>query len=187
MSITEIWDKHGFNIFLALCITFIIIFGLYNLFFKKEKGTYSKSYKYNVKSSRNYSPTSPESPSSGKSESKGERECRRVLHELFPNYSFPNSRPDFMKNEVTGSKLELDCYCNQLKLAVEYSGIQHYKFSPYFHSNKDQFKNQQYRDLIKRQLCKENGITLIEVPYTVKIEDIENFLRKELRQKGFQV
>jgi hypothetical protein len=40
---------------------------------------------------------------------------------------------------------------------------------------------------MKRQLCKEQGINLIEVPYTVKVEDIRNFLEKEVILLGYQI
>ena len=40
---------------------------------------------------------------------------------------------------------------------------------------------------MKRTMCKEAGITLIEVPYTVKIQDIYKFLRLELVKNGYTV
>ena len=33
---------------------------------------------------------------------------------------------------------------------------------------------------MKRRICKENGIVLIEVPYTVKIENIANYIKNQL-------
>ena len=74
-----------------------------------------------------------------------------------------------------------------MKLAVEYNGIQHYKYVPFFHNNKEAFLNQKYRDQMKRQMCKENGVFLIEVPYAVKVENIKDFLVKELRKIGYDV
>ena len=50
------------------------------------------------------------------------------------------------------------------------------------HKTRDAFHNQQYRDKIKRDSCKKLGIKLIEVPYTVKHEDIPNFLNNELKK-----
>ena len=59
--------------------------------------------------------------------------------------------------------------------------------SPFFvfFNSKDKFHAQQYRDRIKRDACKKLGIFLIEVPYTVKIEDIYNFLYNELTKGGY--
>jgi hypothetical protein len=74
-----------------------------------------------------------------------------------------------------------------LKLACEYNGAQHYKYIPYFHKTKDSFHNQKYRDYMKRDLCNKNGITLIEVPYTVKIEHIENYIIDKLLKSGYRI
>jgi hypothetical protein len=181
MNITKIWNEHGFNILVGLCITFILVVGLYNIF-KKTNGTWDKNYTYNPLYKKQPEPSSTYIHQNNVNKtSKGEQECRRVLEKIF-NKPFPNYRPEFMKNEITKSNLELDCYCDELKLAVEYNGIQHYKYLPYFHSNKDKFRTQQYRDYIKRDLCKKNGITLIEVPYTVKINEIENYIKNALKK-----
>lgn len=112
-------------------------------------------------------------------ESKGEVECRRVVEEA-TKQPFPKSRPNFMLNGVSGHNLELDCYNDDLKIAVEYNGEQHYKFIPYFHTNKDAFYNLKYRDDMKKRLCEENGIQLIIVPYTVKHDEIEKYIKARL-------
>jgi hypothetical protein len=112
--------------------------------------------------------------------SAGERACRKFLETKFRR-SFEKARPDFLRNAVTGTNLELDCFNADLGLAVEYNGQQHYRFTPYFHKNKEAFHNQMYRDETKRRLCRENGIVLIEVPYTVT--NIEDFLKKQLDEK----
>ena len=117
-------------------------------------------------------------PSKNK-ESRGETECRRVLESIFSK-PFPNSRPSFMKNSVTGSNLEIDCYNDELNLGCEYHGKQHYEYVPYFHKDKQHFYNQRYRDEETKRLCSQNGVSLIEVPYTVKIGDIETYIRKRL-------
>ena len=115
-------------------------------------------------------------------ESKGERKCREVLEKIFKR-PFKKGRPDFLNNDITGENLELDAYNEDLKLAVEYQGRQHTAYIPFFHKNHDTFRTQQYRDYMKRQKCQENGITLIEVPYTVKIDDIEGFLISKINKE----
>ena len=63
-------------------------------------------------------------PKSKKFESKGERKCREVMVRLYTR-SFPKVRPQFLRNPETGYLLELDCFCEELRLAVEYNGVQH--------------------------------------------------------------
>lgn len=114
--------------------------------------------------------------------SKGEQECRKVLEQIFER-PFPKQRPDFLANHITGegNNLELDCYNADLGIAVEYNGRQHYNYVPYFHKNHDQFVNQKYRDDMKRRLCAENKVILIEVPYTIAHKNIKKYLIKALR------
>jgi hypothetical protein len=170
----EIWKKWGFEIILGLCLFFLLI---YALFRSGKKGSWAKTYNYTAQSKPKRGPPR---------ESKGEAECRRVLQELF-NRRFPSSRPDFLRNPVTGGSynLELDCYNPELNLAVEYSGVQHYKYVPYFHKNKEAFLNQKYRDDMKKRICKEYGVNLVEVPYTVKVHEIREYLYRNLKVMGY--
>jgi len=164
----------------------ILIFSLFLLYVFRliliEKGwTVNKLEHY----FRKRYPTQQSTPS-GPSESKGEAHSRKVATDIFGK-SFEKIRPDMLKNNVTGQNLELDLYNDELKLGIEYSGAQHYKFIPFFHKNYETFMNQKYRDEIKRMLCEKNGIKLIEIPYTVKLEDIENYIRLEAKRLGYDI
>jgi hypothetical protein len=178
-NIKQIWDDF-YVILLPLCSIAILFF--IKVLFIKTKGSWSSFYSYLPDSlpilRRKSIPR----------ESKGEAECRMVLQQLF-NKPFSKSRPSFLNNPVTGGmyNLELDCYDEELGLAVEYNGVQHYEYSPYFHKNKEAFYNQKYRDDMKRRLCKDNNITLIEVPYNIKTENIRQYIINEIRKKGYRI
>lgn len=166
-KLADIWDKHGFEIILGIAVFIILVFALFRI---GKKGSWSRDYFY----------TSANKPSFPRKDSRGEIECRRVLENYFKR-PFPKARPDIMVNPVTENyNLELDCYNSELKLACEYNGIQHVKYIPFFHKNREAFMNQKYRDHIKRELCAKNGIYLIEVPHTVKIQDIEAFIKNKI-------
>ena len=168
----KLWNNYGFEIILVLSVIFILVM----IYWRWGKnGTWSTGIE--IPEFREQSRSIPKI-------SKGERKCREVLEKIFSK-PFEKTRPDLLRNPIgTDANMELDCYNNDLKIAVEYNGIQHYKYTPYFHKTKDAFHNQKYRDYIKRQICKDNGILLIEVPYTVKSEDIEEFLVGKLRSSG---
>ncbi|HIB77554.1 MAG TPA: DUF2726 domain-containing protein [Flavobacteriales bacterium] len=76
----------------------------------------------------------------------------------------------------------------EIGIACEYNGKQHYNYTPYFHRGgiKD-FTDQQERDNLKRRVCKKLGIVLIEIPYTVKLENIRDVIKQELNKNGFKV
>ena len=180
-KIKNLWNNKGFEICLGLSIAALIVFAFYNKIYN-TKGTYSKPGQYYARPYLNKSKSTKRAPR----QSKGEIQCRNVLENIFGK-PFPSQRPDFLRNPVTGGNfnLELDCYNPELRLAVEYNGIQHYKYTPYFHRNKEHFMNQKYRDDMKRRICRDNGIVLIEVPYNIKIENIKKFLLSELRKYGY--
>jgi hypothetical protein len=193
IQIKELWYKYGFEITIGLCLVFLLLFGIINKLSNK-KGTFSSRQNILASLSNNNKFTPKFKGNNGYNhgstkdfrQSKGEVECRRVLENIFRK-SFTSQRPDFLRNPVTGGtfNLELDCYNSDMKLAVEYNGVQHYKYTPYFHKNKEHFMNQKYRDDMKRRICKEHGITLIEVPYTVNLHNINDFIIKECKKYGY--
>jgi hypothetical protein len=128
----------------------------------------------------------PQQPDKVKGESKGETLCREIATKVF-NCSFTKVRPNFLKNNVTGANLELDIYNEDLKVAIEFNGEQHYKYIPFFHKNYEHFLTQKYRDEIKKMLCKENNIHLIEIRFDTSPSDIETTIRLEARKLGFKV
>jgi hypothetical protein len=75
--------------------------------------------------------------------------------------------------------LPFDFYLPNLNTCIEYDGEQHYKPVLTF-GGIDEFKKLQGRDEMKNQYCKKNGIKLIRIPYTMKKEEIEPYILKEL-------
>ena len=188
-KIKDLWSEHGFEIVLCLAILFLLGYLIYNKLTGKN-GTWSKSSFILVpdsggKLSSRYNDDTRAWNGNRGNDSKGEIECRRVLENYFGR-SFNKKRPNFLRNPVTNGNfnLELDCYNAELGLAVEYNGRQHYEYVPFSHRNRDAFTNQKYRDELKRRMCKDNGVRLIEVPYTVKQDQIESYLHNELAKLG---
>lgn len=177
------------NYFILFFIGIILLILILSIFRINKKGTWSETYFIEAPISSSSVSTHSKKYrkhnfSKKNKDSKGEIECRRVLEKIF-KLPFPKKRPSFLQNTVinNGYNLELDCFNQDLKIAVEYNGRQHYDFIPFFHKNKDAFQNQQYRDYLKKSLCKKNNIILISVPYTVKHKHIESFLIKQLKSK----
>ena len=70
----------------------------------------------------------------------------------------------FEEFPVAGTKLSLDFYNANKKIAVEVQGRQHTKYVPFFHGgNKINYLNQLKRDQDKFRLCEMNNIKLVEV------------------------
>ncbi|RHZ86934.1 hypothetical protein Glove_42g19 [Diversispora epigaea] len=86
------------------------------------------------------------------------------------------------KNVVTGSpdiRLELDIYYPQYGFSIEVQGIQHKRFHAFFHKDQEGIQKQFSRDQLKKELCHENWIVLIEVWY---YEDPHTVIPQQLRE-----
>lgn len=176
----ELWNDKGFEICIGLTVAVILILALFRIG-KKGSWTSKQFFKYVNPNYSIFNNKPLKAQPKPKRDSSGEIETKRACESIF-NKPFSKIRPDFLKNPVTKENLEIDCYNDELKIGVEYNGRQHYEFIPFFHKTKETFRNQQYRDELKRRMCKNNGIFLIEIPYTVKVDDIESYIRNAIQR-----
>jgi hypothetical protein len=69
----------------------------------------------------------------------------------------------FEELKVVGTRLSLDIYNANRKIAVEVQGRQHLKFVPFFHGTRLGYLDQLKRDEKKLEFCEMNGIKLVEI------------------------
>lgn len=69
----------------------------------------------------------------------------------------------FEEMKVAGTRLSLDFYNANKKIAIEVQGHQHFKYVPFFHSNRGNYLKQIKRDVKKIEFCQINNIVLIEI------------------------
>ena len=102
--------------------------------------------------------------------SKGERFIESVLTENHIEFD-PQHRFDDCKYK---RELPFDFFLPDYNVCIEYQGIQHYQPVDWFCDDTDTFEDRQLRDQIKREYCKDNGISLIEIPYFYNKAKIKN-------------
>ncbi len=91
-----------------------------------------------------------------------EEKCRYIFEIL--------TSKEFKKNKKElGENLELDGYNEDLKLAFEYNGEQHYEKVSYLPD--EEILNIKFRDLKKEKICLDKNIKLIAIPYTFSKSD----------------
>ncbi len=91
-----------------------------------------------------------------------QKEVSRLLSIYFGKYTIrENIRPDWLICNC--ERLELDFYVEELEVAIEVQGQQHYRFVPLFHGDFDGFKKRLVYDEQKRIICAKRGIRLFEV------------------------
>lgn len=137
---------------------------------------YPQNYPYSQNYPQNYLYQQPK-----KKVNKTEEICRDIFEKIFKK-KFPSVRPVFLKNPVTGHNLELDGYCEELKLAFEYDGVQHAEFNKHFHKRPNEFIYQIKKDDFKSKKCKIEGIDLIRIPHYIHKESLEDYIKKEIRR-----
>lgn len=94
----------------------------------------------------------------GKSRSKIQYSAKQFLKKYWSNHIV------FEEFPVAGTRLSLDFYNANKKIAVEVQGRQHTKYVPFFHGkNKINYINQLKRDQDKLKFCELNDIQLVEI------------------------
>tara|TARA_R110000772_G_scaffold45926_1_gene104988 strand:+ start:396 stop:803 length:408 start_codon:yes stop_codon:yes gene_type:complete len=69
----------------------------------------------------------------------------------------------FEEFRIVGTRLSLDFYNANKKIAVEVQGDQHVKYVKHFHKNRLKYLEQLKRDQKKLDFCNFNGIKLVEI------------------------
>lgn len=108
---------------------------------------------------------------------KSEEIARVTFKQIFGG-DFRKARPDWLRNS-RGFQMELDGYEDDLKLAFEYQGRQHFEDKGIY-SSKHKLKQRIEDDVQKAKLCFEHGITLIELTWEMEYEDFPASIRKQL-------
>jgi hypothetical protein len=90
---------------------------------------------------------------------KSENICRWVFEQIFKE-KFIKTRPLWLVSS-SGTRLELDGFCEKLNLAFEHNGIQHFKRA-FKMTDKDLAKIK-LNDKLKVKLCKKHGVKLIVI------------------------
>ena len=111
------------------------------------------------------------------SQGKFERLSRSFFEEIFQK-EFPKERPSWLVNS-RGNKMELDGYNKDLKLAFEAQGEQHYRAVTHFNQILDDLEQRIRDDLRKVELCKQNDVTLIQVPYFISPNNMQQYITNQ--------
>ncbi|TXT62408.1 MAG: hypothetical protein BAJALOKI3v1_590005 [Promethearchaeota archaeon] len=127
-----------------------------------------------------------------------ERVVRGILEVLLCK-KFPKTSPDWLNEDKVrkpGGRRHLDGFNENLKIAFECHGIQHYKFEPFFHNGDiNKFHLQQKRDEFVRNKCKEQRVLLLEIGYIkenkklrrIRFSEIEDYLIKQLEKNAIKI
>lgn len=114
-----------------------------------------------------------------------ERICKDVFEQMFGK-PFPKLKPRWLLN-TRGKKMELDGYCEELKLAFEYHGTQHYDHVGFFHKGGKSLEKRKSDDDLKEGLCVEHGVRLIVIPYTVPMGEVPQYVLRAVQELGLAV
>lgn len=128
----------------------------------KITGLDGKEYSWN--------PTSKESNSSKRSGP--HKKVKELLESIFPydriveEVSLPGTKYQHRK-----SILRADFFLPNRNLLIEIHGEQHFTFNHFFFKNKLEFFRAQARDRDKKEWCRLNDITLIELKHNETIDE----------------
>lgn len=112
-----------------------------------------------------------------------EQLCRLVFERVF-KVEFPTRRPSWLAG------LELDGYSDELGIAFEHQGLQHYVVDGYFNKSQRDLLLIQERDRVKKELCSKANIVLVRIPdidLRKSNEHIYEGIFEEIKASGIHV
>ena len=124
---------------------------------------------------------------------KRQERCREILEKIF-NKKFPLCRPAWNINTVgcpelgikPGRRLELDGYCEELRIGFEHQGKYHEVEGEAFSSDPVQFRYIQSKDQIKRNNSENNDVILLNIPDkdVVPFDELYEYITEDLERRG---
>lgn len=103
--------------------------------------------------------------------SQWENHIDNLLKEYNINFESQKRFSDCTNSDGT-STLPFDFYIENINTIIEYDGEHHFKSIPYWGGDEKFFKTQQ-NDNIKNKFCEANNITLLRLPYTLSMDEID--------------
>ena len=97
--------------------------------------------------------------------SKDQRTLYQYCAELYPKYEI------IYEYAIPELNQRIDIFIPVLGIAIEYNGIQHYKFTEHFHKNVEDFFYGVKLDKKKADYLEEHGVKLVVVPYDRMVKD----------------
>lgn len=117
-------------------------------------------------------------PTCSSKKSISESVCRKFFEQIF-GHLFLTVRPKWLMSDLN-YPLELDGYCEELSLAFEHNGSQHYKRRP--NMTPAEFDRLLKNDIRKKELCAQNNVKLIIIPELfrkVAIHNLKGYIKQE--------
>lgn len=112
-----------------------------------------------------------------------------MLDSKFPQYKIrENYRPDWLISP-SGNKLELDFFIENINIAYEIQGEQHFRYIEFFHGNEDGFRKRLLLDQEKKDLCYGRNIKLVEIctetDAILAIKELEKLIIESEHKTGY--
>jgi hypothetical protein len=113
---------------------------------------------------------------------KSEEVARETFKQLF-GFPFKKVRPSWLRNS-RGNLMEIDGYCEELKIGFEYQGAQHFKDIGIYSTD---VQRRIEDDELKFALCMENGIRLFYLTYKDAYEEFPQLIKLQCEKFGLDV
>ena len=112
----------------------------------------------------------------------------RDLLETLTRHEWPSVRPDWLVNPRTGKRMEIDCFCSQLKVCVEVDGAHHWGRVAFMQSEQE-YQDQRPRDHTKDRIVELMGYSMIRVPPRHVLDDsqLALYLTQQLGKYVFSI